>query len=180
MDHSKLVSYYAWKAVKKCPSLDVDDVRQELMISMLEAHKQYDPTTDLEFVNFLGHRLSWKVYEIIRNHFRRLKVETLWSYGQGDQTVDASENNYNTLCAKVLAILTDRAKNRSERKQRFEQAIKLFQLLALPETIVYSHDHPKPKSLDITNAAAYLGFGYSSKHRIMNEVQKAVQQVLNG
>jgi len=180
MDHGKLVAHYAWKAVRRCPSLDIDDVKQELSISLLEAKKHYDTNTDLDFVNFLGKRLSWKVSEIIRNHTRRFRAESLWANEQGTQYVEAHSKSYESLCKQVITLLAKEANNSCKRRQRLEQACKLFQLLACSDSIPDTHDHRKPKILNLMNAAAYLGLGYVTKHRVLSEVQNAILRVLNG
>jgi DNA-directed RNA polymerase specialized sigma subunit len=180
MDHEKLVAHYSWKAIRRCPSLDIDDVKQELSISLLEAKKLYDTTTDLDFANFLGKRLSWKVSEIIRNHYRRFQAESLWANGRRNQVVNAHSESYESLCKQVVTILAKEASCSRKRRQRLEQACKLFQLLACPESITDTHDHRKPETLNLMNAAAYLGLGYVTKHRVLSEVQKAILRVLDG
>lgn len=175
MEHEKLIAYYAWKAVRQCPSLDFADVKQELSISMIEARIKYDPNTDLEFVNYLGKRLSWAVGHIVRDHIRHLKAENKWAYVQ-KKTIRASEISYDSLCLQVISILDGKMKH--QRRRRFNQAKSLFQLLAYPESASGNRDQSKPKSFNVASIARYLGISQMAKP--FDEVKKAVWKVING
>ena len=175
MDYEKLVAYYAWKAVRKCPSLDREDVKQELTISMLEAKSIYDPNTDLDLANFIGRKLSWRTTNIVRDHIRHVKAETKWAYSQ-TYTTKPNDNSYDALCYQIIKILDTKMNYHSRRK--FSQAKSLFQLMAYPESASGNIDQCKPKSFDPTNICKYLGISQIAKP--IAEVRKAVRKVIDG
>jgi hypothetical protein len=180
MNCEQLVTYFSRKTVCKCPSLDIDDVKQELFIASIEAQKEYDSSSEQEFNNYLDRRLKWQSLNIMRNHIRRLRAETLWANEQGQLIVQACESEYGTICQKVVKVLEQRSKEcHGNRKKRYLQACKLFQLLACPDSII-EKDRKRPRILNITNAARYLGLGYNTKYRVLHEIQSAVQQVIYG
>lgn len=179
MNCEQLVAYFSRKAVRKCPSLDIDDVKQELLIASVEAQNKYDPSSGQEFSNYLDRRLRWRTLELMRNHVRRLQAETNWANEQGKPIVRAYESEYGTICQKVVEILEQRSAKHPNRKQRYQQACRLFQLLACPDSII-EKDRRRPRILNITNAARYLGLGYTTKYRVLHEIQSAVQQVVYG
>lgn len=163
-EYERLVCQFAWKVVRKCPSMDFEDVKQDLLLALTEARQQYKES-ELPFIAFAYKRLGWRSNELVRNHLRRLKAENIWSR-RTDEMVDAAERGYGTLCSEVLELLD----NQDEKQ--------LFCLMAIPDT--GERDRRRSELMSATEAAAYIGMSRMGQYRSLREVRKAVEQVVNG
>lgn len=178
MTHDKIVAYYAWKAIRRCPSLDIDDVKQDLAIAALEAQKQYDASSDLELTNFISRKLQWRMSDIIRNQCRRAKTEGSWANANYQPFVRPTERSYTSLCAEIVKVLDTKEKRQKNIRTRIKQARRLFQVLACSDNVIENRDKRRHTPIDVTNAACYLGF--SNYNRILDEMRKAIKKVVDG
>jgi DNA-directed RNA polymerase specialized sigma24 family protein len=178
MEHEKLVSFYAWKVIRRCPLLELDDVKQELTIHALAAAETFDPTTKLEFVNYLGRKLRWRAFDLVRKHIRQVKAESRWaSEVAPSSAVPATEQSYATLCQAVVTTLARKAAKTRNQKARLGHAQDLFAVLAGQGLV--AADQAAPIPTDLAHAAQYLGLGYVSKYRALAEIKKVVEKVIN-
>lgn len=172
-DIDRLANYFAHRAVRRCPSLDFDDVRQDLLIVAMESRKQYQHDTNLPFSKFVCKRMHWKSNEIMRSHFRRREAENAWA-AYAEETVEAPERGYDTLCSEVLNVL-DKIREKKNNKCN-QDAYKLFVLLTIPERCL----DRRRKAVATRKAAAYLGMSATGQARALEEVKKAVSKVIHG
>lgn len=173
----RTINWWAWRVSTSFPSLEREDVVQELWAHATVASKTWEEDKHASLLSYLYPKIKWGAFQLMRNQARRSKKEHKYAqFGNTDTSVPAQTRSVETVVSNLQTRF-------SKRKNYGDNTLRVFEVVTNPPRELFDQlddridltNEECHRTVEVKHIAHYLSIGISTVHSSLSKIKKALE-----